>query len=207
MCMNPAPPERGTRRDPAQRGGATLSMTGFLFCLAFAVTLAWAVCRRVRRACRHRSTGCTGIAAAGALAAQRGRSQHRPAIPTRLGRLALTSVLLSFFAGAGFALAIFHGSGHAVPTSPRGAQAIAGAAVLLDAVVVAVLLARSGRTTDIEERLRRWLVTVQCALPLLGLVLLPPQLSYQGSREPYVWPVTLLVLLLAYAVVIPPGFR
>src|SRR2546430_16947175 len=44
MCMNPAPPERGTRRDPAQRGGATLSMTGFLFCLAFAVTLAWAVC-------------------------------------------------------------------------------------------------------------------------------------------------------------------
>ncbi|TMI02455.1 MAG: hypothetical protein E6H46_10680 [Betaproteobacteria bacterium] len=119
----------------------------------------------------------------------------------RLGRLALTSVLLSFFAGAGFALAIFHGSGHAVPTSARGAQAIAGAAVLLDAVVVAVLLARSGRTTDIEERLRRWLVTVQCALPLLGLVPLPPQLSYQGSREPYVWPVTLLVLLLAYAVV------
>jgi len=90
------------------------------------------------------------------------------------------------------------GNGHAggLPPCPESLPAF-----LLNVVVVAVLFARSGRTTDIEERLRRWLVTVQCALPLLGLVLLPPQLSYQGSREPYVWPVTLLVLLLAYAVV------
>src|SRR5256885_679216 len=124
MCMNPAPPERGTRRDPAQRGGATLSMTRFLFCLSFAVTLARAA---------------WAAAALALLAfwlwAQRSTLNLDEETLIRLGRAAPTSVLLSFFAGAGFALAIFHGSGHAVPTSARGAQAIAGAAVLLNVVV------------------------------------------------------------------------
>ena len=116
-----------------------------------------------------------------------------------LGEHVLLSLLLSFFAAAGLLLLIVHASGHALPATRAGAQNFIAAVLVLNVLVVGTLFARSRHRAGLAGALRRWLVILQYPLPLLGLVLLPAQISYRGTLEPFVWPWKLVVIVAAIA--------
>jgi hypothetical protein len=116
-----------------------------------------------------------------------------------LGGQVLLGLLLSYFAGAAGVLLVVQLSGHAWPASMHAARNCIALAVAINALVMAAMFARARDPQALAAALRTWLVHLQFALPLLGLVLLPPQVLWRGALEPVVgsWP--LVVLVAAYA--------
>ncbi len=119
---------------------------------------------------------------------------------TELGHGVLCSLLLSLFGGIGVLLLLFHASGHVFPKNPRDAEVMVTIALVANALVVGYLFARSSHQSLLQRDLQRWLVMLQFSLPLLGLVLLPAQIAYRGTFEPYAWPWKLLLVVVVSAV-------